>query len=84
MPGCNGDIVARRTKGRGKEFYGCTNYPQCDFISHFKPLAAACPKCGRFLVEKFDKKHGAHKACINPACDYLHSPEEEGVHEGED
>ncbi len=72
-PGCNGEIVARKTKGRGKEFYGCTNYPQCDFISHYKPVDVYCPKCGQFLVEKYDKKHGTYKACINPDCDYLHS-----------
>ncbi len=81
-PGCGGDIVARKTKGRGKEFYGCTNYPDCDFISHFKPINQDCPKCGQFMVEKYDKKNGAHKACINPDCDYLHSTEdEEGDHD---
>jgi len=75
-PKCSGDIVARKTKGRGKEFYGCTNYPECDFISHFKPINQNCPKCGFFMVEKYDKKNGSHKACINPECDYLHSVEE--------
>ncbi|MBQ9206013.1 MAG: type I DNA topoisomerase [Treponema sp.] len=76
--GCDGEIVARKTKGRGKEFYGCTNYPKCDFISHFKPLDNQyCPKCGWFLVEKFDKKNGNYKSCINPDCDYLHSAGEE-------
>ncbi|MDR1507156.1 MAG: type I DNA topoisomerase [Treponema sp.] len=76
-PKCGGDIVARKTKGRGKEFYGCTGYPECDFISHFKPLPGqSCPKCGWFLVEKYDKKNGSHKGCINPDCDYLHSSEE--------
>ena len=76
--GCDGEIVARKTKGRGKEFYGCTNYPKCDFISHFKPLDNQyCPKCGWFLVEKFDKKNGNYKSCINPDCDYLHSADEE-------
>jgi DNA topoisomerase-1 len=84
MPGCTGEIVARRTKGRGKEFFGCTRYPECDFISHYKPLPMNCPKCGRFLVEKYDKKNGSHKACINPDCDYLHSADEEGEHDGED
>ncbi len=73
MPGCNGEIVARKTKGRGKEFYGCTNYPKCSFITHFKPIDQYCPKCGWFLVEKFDKKNGSYKSCINPDCDYLHS-----------
>jgi len=75
-PKCNGDVVARKTKGRGKEFYGCTNYPECDFISHFKPINQNCPKCGFFMVEKYDKKNGAHKACINPDCDYLHSADD--------
>jgi DNA topoisomerase-1 len=76
-PKCQGDIVARKTKGRGKEFYGCTNYPECDFLSHFKPINQNCPKCGFFMVEKYDKKNGAHKACINPDCDYLHSADNE-------
>ena len=76
-PKCGGDIVARKTKGRGKEFYGCTKYPECDFISHFKPIVnTSCPKCGWFLVEKFDKKNGNYKACINPECDHLHTAEE--------
>lgn len=85
-PGCTGHIVARKNKGRGKEFYGCTRYPDCDFISHFKPLPINCPKCGWFLVEKYDKKIGSFKACINPDCDYLHSSEGEGGSEndGED
>jgi len=76
-PKCSGDIVSRKTKGRGKEFYGCTNYPECDFISHFKPINQNCPKCGQFLVEKYDKKNGSHKACINPECDFLHSKDDE-------
>jgi DNA topoisomerase-1 len=76
-PKCGGDVVARKKMGRGKEFYGCTNYPDCDFICHFKPINQNCPKCGMFMVEKYDKKNGSHKACINPDCDYLHSSEEE-------
>lgn len=79
-PGCNGEIVARRkAKGRGREFYGCSNYPACDFITYYKPTNSYCPKCGWFLVERFDKKRGSYKACINPACDYLHSQDDEHV-----
>jgi DNA topoisomerase I len=75
-PGCTGKIVARRKQGgRGKEFYGCTRYPECDFVTHFKPSNSLCPKCGRFLVEKEDKQRGGYKACINPECDYLHTHE---------
>ena len=76
-PNCDGEIVTRKTKGRGKEFYGCTNYPDCDFISHFKPVNQNCPNCNQFLVEKYDKKNGNYKACINPDCDYLHTAESE-------
>lgn len=83
-PGCDGEIVVRKTKGRGKEFYGCTHYPKCDFISHFKPINASCPKCGQFLVEKYNKKHGSFKSCINPQCDYLHTNEGDIVQEGSD
>jgi DNA topoisomerase-1 len=76
-PKCGGDVVARKTKARGKEFYGCNKYPECDFISHFKPIKQDCPKCGHFMVEKYDKKNGYHKACINPDCDYLHSADDD-------
>ena len=78
--GFDGEIVARRkAKGRGREFYGCSRYPDCDFITYYKPTNSYCPRCNWFLVERFDKKRGSHKACINPACDYLHSQEEEHV-----
>ena len=72
-PGCGGSIVARKSKGNSKEFYGCTNYPKCDFITYFKPTSTLCPKCGQFMVEKYDKKHGTFKSCINPECSYLHT-----------
>ena len=77
VEGCDGEIVERKSKGRGKTFYGCTNYPTCQFLTHFKPTDANCPKCGWFMVEKFDKKNGAYKSCINPDCDYLHTNEDE-------
>ena len=85
-PRCGtGDIVARRrANGRGREFYGCSRYPDCDFITYSKPTGSNCPKCGWFLVEKYDKKSGSHKACINPDCDYLHTHEEEGERGPED
>ncbi|MCR4899832.1 MAG: type I DNA topoisomerase [Treponema sp.] len=78
---CGGDIVERKTKGRGKSFYGCTNYPKCNFISHFKPIDQYCPQCGWFLVEKFDKKNGSYKSCINPDCNYLHTSDGEDTTE---
>jgi DNA topoisomerase-1 len=74
--GCGGKVIARRKAGgRGHEFYGCSNYPTCDFFTHFKPTEQKCPKCGKFLVEKEDKKRGSYKMCINPECTYLHAEE---------
>ena len=70
-------MARRRQGGRGKEFYGCTNYPECDFISYHKPTNTDCPQCGHFLVEKYDKRRGHYKACVNDECDYLHTEEDE-------
>lgn len=84
-PKCGGDIVARKKgKGKRKEFFGCANYPACDFMTYDKPIQQNCPKCGWFLVEKSDRKEGARKACINPACDYLHSKDDEATEERQD
>ncbi|HOL57611.1 MAG TPA: type I DNA topoisomerase [Spirochaetota bacterium] len=68
--GCNGKIIAKRKGKRGKEFYGCTNYPKCDFVTWFKPTEFKCPKCGKFLIEKSDKVHGVYKMCIDDKCGY--------------
>ena len=77
-PDCGGEIVARRkAKGRGREFYGCSRYPECDFITYYKPTHSYCPKCGWFLVERFDKKRGSLQGLHQPACDYLHTQEDE-------
>ncbi len=84
VEGCGGDIVARKGSGKKKtrEFYGCSNFPKCNFISYFKPTDSFCPKCGWFLVEKYDKGHGSYHACINPKCDYLHTVVK-GIEDGE-
>ena len=48
-PKDGGDLVARKTR-RGRVFYGCLNYPNCDFTTWKKPLAQPCPKCKGLLV----------------------------------
>jgi len=50
-PDCGGDLVERRTK-KGRIFYGCANYPQCEWSSWKKPLPQPCPECGKLLVQK--------------------------------
>lgn len=68
--GCNGKIIPKRKKMRGREFYGCTNYPDCDFVTWDRPTEFKCPKCNKFLIEKTDKIHGTYKLCIDPECGY--------------
>ncbi len=50
-PECGGDIVVRRTR-RGRTFYGCANYPACEWSSWKRPLPVPCPACGGLLVEE--------------------------------
>ena len=55
-PKDGGDIVERKSR-RGKVFFGCANYPDCDFTLWNRPVAEKCPECGApFLVEKITKK----------------------------
>jgi len=48
-PKDGGDVVSRKTR-KGRIFFGCNNYPNCDFTSWKRPLAQPCPKCGGLLV----------------------------------
>jgi len=67
-PKCDGDIVERTSK-RGRKFFGCSNYPNCDFVSWDKPIEKKCPECNSLLVEKKTKKETTIK-CINENCNY--------------
>jgi DNA topoisomerase-1 len=69
-PECSeGEVVERRSK-RGKTFYGCSRYPDCDFTTPYEPLNEPCPKCSApFIVEK-RTKHGNLRACIKEGCDW--------------
>lgn len=66
-PKCQGMIVERRSK-RGKPFYGCRNYPQCDYVSWDAPLKENCEACGAFKVMHSIKKGRYLKICSNPEC----------------
>jgi len=71
--GCDGMIVERKTK-RKRSFYGCTNYPDCDFMTWDKPEPTGCPKCGRIMVKKeIDGKKLL--VCLNEKCGYTFEPE---------
>ncbi len=64
--GCEGDVVEKRSR-KGRVFYGCTNYPKCDWVSWYKPVDKECPQCGNnYMVEKVSKQRGPYYAC--PSC----------------
>ena len=70
-----GEIVERKSR-RGKMFFGCSNYPDCDFVLWNRPIAEKCPKCDApFLTEKTTKKHGRQLICNTEDCDYARSEE---------
>jgi DNA topoisomerase-1 len=74
-PKDGGEIVEKKSR-RGKVFYGCANYPDCDFTLWNKPLPEPCPDCGApFLVEKITKRHGRQLICNNEECSYVRSEE---------
>jgi DNA topoisomerase-1 len=57
--------VEKKARRRGNTFYGCSNYPKCDFTSAFKPVAEKCPECGSpYLLEKH-LKSGSMLICPN-------------------
>lgn len=67
-PRCGGKIVERRTK-KGRRFYGCSNYPKCNFMSWDEPISEKCPKCEDILVKRKNKNSTIIK-CMNKSCDY--------------
>jgi DNA topoisomerase-1 len=71
-PNCSeGEVVERRSK-RGKTFYGCNRYPECDFVAWGKPIDERCPDCGGpYLIEKW-LKAGAVAQCPNAECKHKH------------
>lgn len=65
---CGGSIVERRTK-RGKNFYGCKNYPECDFVTWDMPMKETCQTCGSSML-KHNYKNGRFVLyCSNEACE---------------
>ena len=64
-PKCGGEIVIKKTQ-RGRRYYGCENYPECDVMTWQKPSKEICPKCGNMLLEKGNKL-----VCADSACGYI-------------
>ena len=66
-PKCGGKVLAKRSK-KGKKFFGCSRYPDCDFVSWNEPVKEKCSECGSYMVKKYSKKSGDYIECSNPEC----------------
>ncbi len=66
-PKCDGDVIVKTTK-RKRVFYGCSNYPKCDFVSWNEPVNERCPQCGEILFKKSGKKGTIY--CAKEGCGY--------------
>ena len=66
-PKCGGKILAKRSK-KGKKFFGCSNYPNCDFVSWNEPIKEPCSKCGSYMTIKYSKTKGKYAICSNNEC----------------
>jgi len=76
-PKCKEGKVAEKHSKNGKLFYGCTNYPTCDFVSWEMPVEGKlCPKCNSYLTKKTIYGKTREK-CSNPSCDYTNNIEQE-------
>lgn len=77
-PDCDGEVVERKSK-KGRQFYGCSKYPDCTFVSWGKPRKKACPDCGgHFLVEKYTRDGKGTLGCPKKGCRYKEDiPDEE-------
>ncbi|HEY0755537.1 MAG TPA: type I DNA topoisomerase [Ktedonobacteraceae bacterium] len=78
-PNCSGDLVERKTRQKKRVFYGCNNYPTCNFAIWEKPIADLCPQCNGLLVVP---KPGQEPVCYNEVILPQRSSEEKPKQEG--
>lgn len=64
-PKCGGEVIEKKSK-RGYTFFGCGNWPNCDFMTWDKPTDDKCPQCGKSLF----KRKGGLTVCLDEACGY--------------
>ena len=67
-PICDGEIIKRKSKKR-RVFYGCSNFPDCNFISWDKPIKEKCPKCKGPMTER-KRKNDTIQKCLDKECGY--------------
>jgi DNA topoisomerase-1 len=75
--GCEGFVVERKTRKKGRRsFYGCSRYPDCDFVTWDKPAEKNCPSCGSVMIEK-TLDGGKYLQCLREECEHR-EPVEKG------
>ena len=62
----DGDVIVRKTK-KGRDFYGCSRFPECRFVSWNRPTGEMCELCGSYKIEKITK-NSKHELCSNKDC----------------
>ncbi|MDD3114520.1 MAG: type I DNA topoisomerase [Anaerovibrio sp.] len=67
-PKCDGTIVERKSR-RGRNFFGCKNYPECDFVTWDVPQAEKCPKCGSLQLKHFYRNGRGLLYCSSDNCE---------------
>ena len=68
-PKCKSHEILERKSKRGRIFYGCEGYPECDFTMWDKPIDKTCPVCGSLMAEKVYKNGNRKEFCSNPDCE---------------
>ena len=66
-PKCGGKLLERMSH-KGRKFYGCEHYPECDFVSWDMPVREKCPVCGSMMVLKRGRKGAMAHVCTNEIC----------------
>lgn len=69
-PKCGEKLLAKKSK-KGKKFFGCSSYPNCDFVSWNEPLKDKCPDCNSYMVLKYSKTKGSYAQCSNAECNKI-------------
>ena len=78
-PECGGELVQRSSRKSGRSFYGCSNYPTCNFLSNQEPLPQPCPDCAGLVLAS----GRTNAACHNKECGWQGSREELGAEQPE-
>ena len=62
-PKCGSKLIKKNSRKSGKKFYGCSNYPTCDFAAPNVPTGEICPECGGYILRGKGRKY-----CMNSEC----------------